>query len=117
MIVIRALINSIARLVGVEPNTDDRVAGSERLNMGAFEQMKFFKIDGGHICWIYPDNRLIPLPNVYRTSFLNWVNLYFLSSADELARPAPPPHSRASSSLQPSTSHDYPNLHATVRSI
>ena len=36
-IVIGGLITPIARLVGVEPNPDDRVVGSEWLNLAAFE--------------------------------------------------------------------------------
>jgi len=69
----------IARLVGVEPNSDDRFTGSQRLNLAASEQMKFCKVDGGCICWICPGNQLIPLPNVDRISPLNWANLYSIS--------------------------------------
>jgi len=36
-IVIKGLISPISRLVGVELKPDDRVAGSERLNLTAFE--------------------------------------------------------------------------------
>jgi len=43
-IVIGGLITPIARLVGVKSSTDDRVAGSERLNLAAFEQMKFARL-------------------------------------------------------------------------
>jgi len=70
-IVIGGLITSIARLVGVELNPDDRVVGLEWLNLAAFEQMKFYKVDGGRICWIYPGNKLMSLSNVDRTSLLN----------------------------------------------
>ena len=49
-IIIGGLITSIAGLVGVELNPDDRVAGLEWLNLAAFKQMKFYKVDGGHIC-------------------------------------------------------------------
>jgi len=61
----------------------------------------------------------MPLPNVDRTSLLNRTILYFLSIEEKLARPAPPPppiHHKTSSSSQPSSSHDYPELHATLRS-
>ena len=44
------LITPIARYVGVEPNLDDRVPGSEQLNLTAFEQMKFYKVEVGRIC-------------------------------------------------------------------
>jgi len=103
----------IARLVGVEPNPNDRVVGSERLNLTAFEQMKFYTADNGHICWIYLGNWLIHHPNVDRSSLLNRTNIYFLAGDEELARPAPPPastHPRASGSSQPSSSHDYPKF-------
>ena len=36
-IVIRGLITPIARLLGVEPNPDDRVTGSKWLNLTAFK--------------------------------------------------------------------------------
>ena len=36
-IVIGGLITPIARFVGIDPNLDDRVAGSKRLNLAAFE--------------------------------------------------------------------------------
>jgi len=76
-IVIGGLITPFATLVSVEMNTDDRVAGLERLNLAGFEQTKLCRVDGGRICWIYPGNWLMPLPNVERTSLLNRVNLYF----------------------------------------
>jgi len=38
-------ISPIARLVGVESNPDDRVAGSERLKLATFEQMQFCKVE------------------------------------------------------------------------
>jgi len=88
--------------------------------LAAFAQIKFCKVDGGRICWIYPGNRLMPLPNVDRTFLLNRANLYFLPDDEELARPAPsplPPHPRASNSSQPSSSHDYLDLHATLQPI
>ena len=59
-IVIRGLITPITRLVAAESNLDDRVIGSKVLNLAAFEQIKFCKVDGGRICWIYHRNRLMP---------------------------------------------------------
>ena len=59
----------------------------------------------------------MPLPNIDRTSLLNQTNLYFLPGDEELARPVPPllpPHPRAYISSQSSSSHDYPDLHATL---
>ena len=112
-----ASLPPIARLVGVKRNPDEWVAGSEWLNLATFEQMKFYTVEGGSICWIYLGNRLMPLPYVNRTSILNRANLYFLPGAEELAWPAPPPphtHPRASSLSQPSSSHDYPDLHANL---
>jgi len=76
-IVIGGLITPIARLVGVELNPDDRVVGLEWLNLAAFEQMKFCKVDGGRICWIYPGNWLMPLPNIDRTSLEPGQSLLF----------------------------------------
>jgi len=62
----------------------------------------------------------MPLPDVDRTSLLNQTNLYFLPGDEELARPTPlplPTDPRASSSSQPSSSHDYPDLLANLQSI
>ena len=53
-IIIGGLVTRIARLVKFESDPDDRVADSKRLNLAAFEQMKFFMVDGGCIHWIYP---------------------------------------------------------------
>jgi len=61
-VVIGGLITPIARLVGVEPNPDNAVIGSEQLTLVTFEQMKFCKVDGGRICLIYPRNLLMPPP-------------------------------------------------------
>ena len=96
-ILIEGLINPAARLIGVELNPNDGVGGSEWLNLTALKQMKFCTVDRGRICWIYPKNWLMPLPNVDRTFLLNEDNIYFLPGDKELARPTPPPHPRASS--------------------
>ena len=53
-IVIDVIITFIARFLGVEPNPEDRVSRSERLDQAAFEIMNFCKVEGGHLCWIYP---------------------------------------------------------------
>ena len=113
-------LRALLPLVGVKSHPNDRVTGSKRLHLAAFEQIKFCKVDGGRICWIYPGNRLISLSNVDRTSLLNRVNLYFLLGYDELVRPAQPPpptHPRVSSSSQPSSSHDYLDLDTILPSI
>ena len=52
---------------------------------------------------------------------LSWIGPIstFYPIDEELAQPTPPslaPHPRASSFSQPSLSHDYPDLHATLRS-
>jgi len=90
-IVIGVLITPIARSVGIEPNSDDKVFGSERLALVAFKQMKFCTVKGSRTCWIYPGNMLIPPPNVDRTTLLNLDNLSFIPGDEELVHPAPPP--------------------------
>ena len=57
---IGGLITSMARSVGIEPNLDDTLSGSEMLVLAAFEQMEFCTMEGGRTCWIYPKNRLMP---------------------------------------------------------
>ena len=85
--------------------------------------MKFCTMEGHRICWIYPENRLTPLPNVYSTTLSNPDNLLFLPGDDELVPPAPSPsrplqpYLGASSSSQPSSSQEYVDIHATFRSI
>ena len=49
-IVIGAIITTITRLLGVEPNPEDRVSGSERLDQAAFEIMNFCKIETRRLC-------------------------------------------------------------------
>jgi len=44
-IVIGGIVTTIARLLGVESNPDDRVFGSERLDQTAFEIMNLYKAD------------------------------------------------------------------------
>ena len=82
-IVIRDLNTSIAKFVGAQSILNDRLEGSERFNLVAFEQIKFCKVDGRRICWIYRGNRLTPLPNVDCTCLLNLANLYFFSGDEE----------------------------------
>ena len=83
MIVIGGLITPIATLVSVESNPNDRVLGSEQLNMVAFEQLKLYKVDGRCICRVHPGNQLMLLPNVDRTSLMNQTNLYVLPGDEE----------------------------------
>ena len=47
---IGGLIILIARSVRIEQNSDDRVLSSERLNLAAFEQMKFSKVRVRRVC-------------------------------------------------------------------
>jgi len=64
-IVIEGIVTTIARFLGNVPNSEDRVSESERLDQAAFEIMKFCKVEARHLRWIYPGDRLLPLPNVY----------------------------------------------------
>jgi len=49
-IVVGGIITSIARFLGIEPNPDDRVSGSKRLNKAAFELMGICKVEVGRLC-------------------------------------------------------------------
>ena len=61
-IVIRGIIISITRFLGIEPNPNDRVRGSERLDKAAFELMRFCQVEAGRLCWIYPGVGLCLFP-------------------------------------------------------
>ena len=63
-IVIGGIITTIARYLGVQPNPKDRVSRSEWLDQAMFELMSFYKVEAIHLCWIYPQDRLLPLPNI-----------------------------------------------------
>ena len=108
MIVIGGLITPIARSIGIEPNPDYNVSGSEKMALRAFDQMKFCVMEEGRICCICTRKRLLPLPNVNRTTLLKLDNLSFIPDDEELVYPTTPPllqpHLGASSSSQPSFS-------------
>jgi len=119
-IVIGGIITSIGRFLGFEPNPNDRVSGSERLDKAACELMGFCHVEAGRLCWIYPGGRLMPLPNIERTTLRHYHNLFYLPSDEEVARPAPPvPHcsfAGPSSSSQASYP-SYSDIGTTLRSI
>jgi len=73
-IVIGGIVTTIARILGVQPNPEDRVYGSERLDQATFEIMNFYKVEVERLCWIYPGDRLLPLPNVDRTILFQRAN-------------------------------------------
>jgi len=50
MIVIGGIITTSARFLGVEPNPEDRVSGSKRLDQAAFDLMNFYKVEAGRLC-------------------------------------------------------------------
>jgi len=43
-------VTTIARFLDIEPNPEDRVSGTERLDHTAFKIMNFCKIEAGHLC-------------------------------------------------------------------
>jgi len=51
-IVIGGIVTTIARFLGIEPNPEDRVFKSERLDQVAFEIINFYKVEAGLLCWI-----------------------------------------------------------------
>jgi len=107
-IVIGGIVTSTARLLGIEPNPEDRVSGSERLDQAAFEIMDFCKVEAGRLYWIYPGDRLFPLPNVDRTTLLHWANLYWVPSHSEVVQPTPHPRPTHSSQAGPDFSSQPP---------
>ena len=89
-IVIAGIIASIVKFLGIESNPNDRVSGFERLYKVAFELMGFCRIEAGRLCWIYPGDQLMPLPNIERPTLRYYQNLSYLPSDEELAHPQPP---------------------------
>ena len=83
-VVISGIITTIARFLGVEPNLEDRVYGSEQLDQATFKIMNFCKVEAGHFCWIYAGDWLLPLPSVDHTTLLNGVNLCWVHGDDEV---------------------------------
>ena len=82
--------------------------------------MGFCQADAGRLCWIYPGGRLMPLPNVERTTLQHQPNFLYLSSDEEFAHPAPPipPSSFARPSSSSQTPYpDHGDIAATLRSI
>ena len=88
-IVIGGIVTTIVRFLGVEPNTKDRVSGSEHLDQAAFEIINFCKVEAGRLCWIYLGDWLLSLPNVDRTTLLHRGNLYWVPDDDKVIRPVP----------------------------
>jgi len=117
-IVIGGIITSIAWLLGIKPNPDDRVRVSERHDKAAFELMVFCQVEAGRFCWIYLAGWLMPLFPILNEQ--HWHNFLYLHSDEKLAHPAPlvPPPSfigPSFSSQQPYP--DYGDIGATLRSI
>ena len=86
----KGIITSIARFLGIEANPDDRVRGPEWLDKVAFELMGFGQVKAGRVCCIYRRGRLMPLPNIERTSLQHRHNLLYLPGDEELACPTTP---------------------------
>jgi len=83
-IVIGGIVTTIARFLDVDPNLKDRVSRSEQLDKAAFEIMNFCKVEASCLCWIYPGDRLLLLPNVDRTTLLHLANLYWVPGDDKV---------------------------------
>ena len=83
--------------------------------------MGFCKVEAGRLCWIYPGGRLLPLPDIERTTLRHSQNLSYLPGDDEVVAPPAPPVPLPStagpsfSSQPPSPSH--PDIESTLRSI
>ena len=83
-IVTGSIVTTIARFLGVEPNLEDRVFRSKRLDQASFEIMNFCKIEAGCLCWIYYGDQLLPLLNVDQTTLLHLANLYWVPSDEDV---------------------------------
>jgi len=84
-------VTTIVRFFGIEPNPEDRVFGSQRLDQAVLEIMNFCRVEALHWCWIYPMDRLLSLPNVDRTTLLHRANLYWVPGNAEVVQPTPHP--------------------------
>ena len=70
-IVIGGIVTTIARFLSIEPNPEDKISRSEQFHRATFEIMNFYKVKAGRLCWIYLKDRLLPHPNVDRTTLLH----------------------------------------------
>ena len=61
-IVIRGIITSIIRFLGIELNPDDRVRGFQQLDKAAFGLMGFCQVEASRLCWIYPGGHFCLFP-------------------------------------------------------
>jgi len=86
-IVIGGIITTITRFVGVELNPEDRVSELKRLHQVPFEIINFCKAEAGRLCWIYPGDWLLSLPNVDCTTLLHRANLYWVLVMRRLFNP------------------------------
>ena len=107
-IVIDGIVTTIARFLGVDPNAEDRVSESEWLDQAAFEIMNFSKAEAGRLCWIYPEDRLVPVFNVDQTTLLHWANLCWVPSDDKVVQPTPHHPAPYSSQARPNSSSQPP---------
>jgi len=119
--VISGIVITIARFWVSSP-TEYRVSKSQRLDQAAFEIMNSCKVNAERLCWIYPEDRLVPIFNVDRTTLLHWANLYWVPSDDKVVQPTPHHPAPYSSQARPNSSSqppppDYTDLQDTLRSI
>ena len=83
--------------------------------------MNFSKVETGCLCWICPGDRLLPLPDVDRTTLRHRASLQWVPGDVEVVQPAVPPplftcQAEPSSSSQP-TSADYAEVQKNLRSL
>jgi len=101
-------VTTIARFLGIEPNPKNRVFRSKWIDQAAYKIMNSCKVEARRLCWIYHGDRLLPLPNVDRTTLLHRANFYWIPGDDEVVQPVPHHPTPHSSQVRPSSSSQPP---------
>jgi len=86
---IGGIMTIIDRFLGIEPDLEEKISRSKQLDQATFEIMNFCKVGAGHLCWIYPGDRLLQLLNVDRTTLFYRANLCWVPGDDEVVQPTP----------------------------
>jgi len=94
-IIIGGIVATTTRFLGIKPNPEDRISGSEWLDQAAFEIVNFCKVEAGRLCWIYAGKgtgfchfpMLIELPYFTRLTFIGCLLMTRLFNQHSIIEP------------------------------